>query len=724
MSWFSEQILQRKQQDDIVFRDSMSELVSSVTGRSEAAAFFGITSDNNESFNLILRFFGIKDKEIPSSLTNIDDKLDYIFRPDGIMYRKVELKGNWYKDAYGPLLAKRKDDSRLVALLPKINGYVFFDDVKGKNITLTPKNAKLFDSDAFVFYKPFPLRKLNLGDILKYMAKSIDLNDILSLCFAAFGATCVGLLFPFFNRYLFSTAVESKSISVLLSIAVFMVFASFSRILLGIVRDIATLSVGTKISIGSKAAAVMRMLSLPVGFFKNYSSGELSERIDYISSFCSCVVNCAFSLGITGLFSLIYIGQIFFLTPALMPVALSVILITFVLSTIAGLWQMKISRQRMLYTSQNGGLSFALISGVEKIRLAGAEKRAFANWAKSYGKQSRFTYDIPFFLKINTAVNSAVNLAGTLIIYYTAVKNHIAIPDYYAFLTSFGMVSAAFATLSSIILTAADAKPMLDMFMPILKEEPELTQNKQVLTHLRGKIEINNVSFTYKEGMPSVIKNFSLNIKPGEYVALVGESASGKSTLFKLLLGFEKPQTGAIYFDNTDIQNIDMRSVRRQIGIVMQSEKLFRGDIYSNIALTAPSLTMDEAWEAAETAGIAEDIRQMPMGMFTLITENNSGISGGQRQRLLIARALASKPKILMFDEATSALDNITQKKISQALDKLKCTRIVIAHRLSTVMECDRIIVIKEGSIAEEGTYKELSEKNGVFAQLVKRQKI
>ncbi|MBQ1527790.1 MAG: ATP-binding cassette domain-containing protein, partial [Lachnospiraceae bacterium] len=239
-----------------------------------------------------------------------------------------------------------------------------------------------------------------------------------------------------------------------------------------------------------------------------------------------------------------------------------------------------------------------------------------------------------------------------------------------------------------------------------------------------GRIELNNISFRYNDNMPLVLDNLSFIIEPGQYVAIVGKTGCGKSTLMRILLGFEKPQKGAVYYDGKDLEKLDLKSLRRKIGTVMQDGKLFSGDIYSNIVISAPWLTLDRAWEAAEMAGMAEDIRDMPMGMFTLISEGQGGISGGQKQRLMIARAIAPKPRILMFDEATSALDNITQKKVSESLDSLNCTRIVIAHRLSTIKNCNRIIVMDGGRIIEDGTYDELITENGYFAELVERQKL
>ncbi len=333
-------------------------------------------------------------------------------------------------------------------------------------------------------------------------------------------------------------------------------------------------------------------------------------------------------------------------------------------------------------------------------------------------------YNPPMFLKINSVINMAVSLTGTIVLYYMAVRSGISVADYYAFNTAYGMVSGAFMSLAGIALTVARLKPILEMAKPILAAVPEISEGKEVVTRLLGGIELNNVSFRYGENMPLILDDLSLKIRPGQYVAIVGKTGCGKSTLMRLLLGFETPQKGAVYYDGKDLNTMDLKSLRRKIGVVMQNGKLFQGDIFSNIVISAPWLTLDDAWEAAELAGIAEDIRHMPMGMHTVISEGSGGISGGQRQRLMIARAIAPKPKILMFDEATSALDNLTQKKVSQSLDSLKCTRIVIAHRLSTIKQCDRILVLDKGKIVEDGTYRELIAQNGFFAELVARQRL
>ena len=333
-------------------------------------------------------------------------------------------------------------------------------------------------------------------------------------------------------------------------------------------------------------------------------------------------------------------------------------------------------------------------------------------------------YNPPLFLKLNPVITTAISLAGTLLLYYLAVKTGVTPNQYYAFSAAYGRVSGAFTTLSGIAISMASIRPVLEMAEPILKAEPEVAAEKLPVDHVTGNIELSHITFRYDENSPYILNDLSLNVKAGEYVAIVGRTGCGKSTLVRLMLGFEKPEKGAVYYDRRNLDSLDPRSLRKHIGVVIQNGHLFQGDIFSNITISAPDLTLDEAWEAAEVAGIAQDIRDMPMGMQTFISEGQGGISGGQKQRLMIARAVAPKPQILIFDEATSALDNKTQKQVSEALDKLKCTRIVIAHRLSTIRNCDRILVMDQGAIIEEGNYNELIQRQGYFAELVARQRL
>ena len=494
--------------------------------------------------------------------------------------------------------------------------------------------------------------------------------------------------------------------------------------MIGGIKSLLMNRINTEMNVSVQAATMARILSLPADFFKNYSSGEITSRAQYIGSLCQTLVQTFLSTGLTSIFSLVYITQIFVYAKELVIPALCITLVTLVFSIVSSLAQMKISKKQMELSGKMSGMTYQIITGVQKIKLSGSEKRMFARWMNEYAEESKYTYGTPPFIMFNGVISTAISLAGTIVMYFFAVQSGVSVADYTAFNAAYGMLSGALMSVAGIALTAARIKPVIDMAKPIMDAEPEISEGKHIVTKISGGIELSNVSFRYEDNSPLVVDDLSLKIKPGQYVAIVGKTGCGKSTLMRLLLGFEKPQKGAIYYDGRDMGTLDLKSLRKRIGVVTQNGKLFQGDIYSNIIISAPYLSVDDAWKAAEIADIADDIRTMPMGMHTIISEGAGGISGGQKQRLMIARAVAPNPKILMFDEATSALDNITQKKVSEALDSLKCTRIVIAHRLSTIKQCDRIIVLDGGKIAEDGTYDELLAKKGYFYELVERQRL
>lgn len=725
MGWFDEQIKQRKQSDQDVFADAFINIAGAVMGSRVSTALNDERQQMKNAFDEILRFYHINTKDIPDNITDRNEQLEYLLRPHGIMRRTVTLSKGWYKDAIGAMLGIRKSDGMVVALIPAgFSGYRYRDMETGKQVKINGKNQELFEEEAIAFYRPLPLKALGISDLMRYILGTLSPADFVMTGASALAVALIGMLSPKLNNLLFSRVIEDGSTQILLAITVFMICVTLSSLLINGVKSLITARINTKMSISVQAAIMSRLMSLPAGFFKNYSSGELSARAQCSNSLCEMLVSVVLTTGLTSVFSLVYISQIFVYAPALVIPSLIITLATVAFTVVSALVQMKVSKKKMELSSKESGMSYGLISGVQKIKLSGAEMRAFARWGNLYAEEARLAYNPPMFLKINSVISSAISLAGTLMMYWIAVSSGVSVADYYAFNTAYGMVSGAFISLAGIALTVAQIKPIMDMVEPILKAVPEISEGKQMITRLSGSIELNNVSFRYNENMPLVIDDLSLKIRPGQYVAIVGATGCGKSTLLRLMLGFESPQKGAVYVDGKDIAAVDLKSLRRKIGVVMQNGKLFTGDIFSNIIISAPWLTMDDAWHAAELSGIAEDIRRMPMGMHTMISEGSGGISGGQRQRLMIARAIALKPKVLMFDEATSALDNLTQKTVSESLDSLKCTRIVIAHRLSTIKQCDRILVLDKGKIIEDGTYGELIQRGGFFAELVARQRV
>ena len=725
MGWFDDQIKERKRLDDEVFSDSFVNIAGAVIGKKIYSQISSSSLHAKDAIEEILKYYNVKIREIPNSISDINEQLEYLLRPYGIMRRTVKLEKGWQKDAVGAMLAVKKSDESIVALIPRATvGYSYFDYEKGRTIFIDDKIADEFDDEAIAFYKPFPMRKMNIMDLIKYMIGTISASDIALYIISMLVVTFVGLLIPKLNGVLYNNVINNKDYQLLAVTAIFILSVTLSNILFGMIKTLLETRLSTKLSIAVEAATMMRVLSLPAQFFKKYSAGNLSTRVAYMNTLSNMILSSVVSTGLSSVFSLVYVTQIFRFAPGLVVPSLAIVLLSTVLSIASTLARMKINEKTMQLGANESGLSYALITGVQKIKLSGAEKRAFSRWGELYSKQAQLTYNPPLFIKAGTTLATAISLIGTLVLYTQAIESGVSAGDYAAFTSAFAMISTAFAQLTSVVTNIAQIKPISEMIKPIMEAEPEVSEGKTVITKLNGGIELNNVSFRYSDETPMVIDDFSLKIKPGEYLAIVGKTGCGKSTLVRLLLGFEKPKSGGIYYDGKDLSTIDLKSLRRKIGVVMQEGKLFQGDIFSNIIISAPQLTLDDAWAAAELAGIDEDIRKMPMSMNTIVSEGSGGISGGQRQRLMIARAVAPKPKILIFDEATSALDNLTQKKVSNALDDLKCTRIVIAHRLSTIKNCDRIICLDKGNIIESGTYDELIAKKGFFAELVERQRV
>ena len=725
MGWFDEQIRQRMQNDQDVFEDAFERLAGSVLGSRTAARLHNERTIARAALDELLKYWHRKPVDIPGDIEDVNAQVEYALRPLGMMCRDVVLEEGWYRDAYGPMLGFLKDTGAAVALLPgALRGYSYRDPATGARVRVDRHTAQRLEAEALCFYQPLPMKKLGIPDLLLYMKKSVSAGDLLLIVLATLAVMVVGLIEPRVYQAITGPVLERKSASMLAGMAVFLVCSAVASELIGVVSGLLTERVNTKTSLAVESSVMMRILSLPVSFFRRYSSGELSSRAGSVSSLCDMLLSSLLSTGLTSVLSLIYIGEIFRFAPLLVWPSILIILVTVGASLATSLAQIGISRRKMQLEAQESGMSYAMVSGIQKLKLSGSEKRAFARWARLYARNAELEYNPPAFIKLSGVITLAISLAGTIALYYLAVRSGVSPSQYYGFTAAYGRVMGAFSALSGIAISAASIRPILEMAEPILKAEPEIAADREQVHKVSGAIELSHVTFRYESDTPDVLSDLSLQIRAGEYVAIVGRTGCGKSTLVRLLLGFEKPQRGSVLYDGRDLNGIDPRSLRRNMGVVIQNGQLMQGDIFSNITLSAPQLTLNEAWEAAETAGIAEDIRNMPMGMQTMISEGQGGISGGQKQRLLIARAIAPKPRILILDEATSALDNVTQKQVSEALDKLHCTRIVIAHRLSTIRNCDRILVMDKGAIIEDGTYDQLIEKNGAFADLVARQRL
>jgi NHLM bacteriocin system ABC transporter ATP-binding protein len=481
---------------------------------------------------------------------------------------------------------------------------------------------------------------------------------------------------------------------------------------------------------GSVQSALMdRLLRLPTSFFRNYTSGDLAVRASGIDAVRSVIagggVEAALSL-ISASYNLLlmfwYSGRLAF-------VAIGLILIAVLFTATLNWIQLRHRRALLAIEGKIAGLVFQFVSGIAKLRVSGSEDRAFRVWARNFAEQRRISYKVGTVGNFSQVFNAIFSPVTSMIVFWCLVfwlmpqkEAGITPGKFVAFMGAFGIVLSAALSLSSTSLSMMAIIPLYERLKPIITAEPEVDEAKSFPGKLSGAIEVSHVNFRYRADGPLVLKDISLSIKPGEFLALAGPSGCGKSTILRLLLGFEKPETGSISYDGQDVAKLDVNAMRHQMGVVLQQSALMPGDIFRNIVGMHENGTMEQAWEAAAMAGIDVDIKQMPMEMHTVISQGGSTFSGGQRQRLMIARAIFGKPRILFFDEATSALDNRTQQIVTDSLDRMQATRIVVAHRLSTIVNADRIIVVDKGQIAQQGTYQELMQQGGPFAELAKRQ--
>ncbi|MBQ9000988.1 MAG: ATP-binding cassette domain-containing protein, partial [Eggerthellaceae bacterium] len=697
MSWLESQIEQRRKLDARLTERAYAKLAASVTGPREAPVFQESDLERADgAARIALRYCGAEPGEVPDGVTDVDEYLEHMFAPSGVMRRRVRLDSGWHKRAFGAMIA-HLDTGETVALIPRGAGYCYYEPGTGARVRVTASVAERIDSDALLLYRALPARPLTASDLARFMGRVFDASDYLLVVAAALAATLVGMLPAWANQVAFGVVVPSGQADLIAPIGALLVGVAAATVILGACRNLVMSSVSLKLGVACEAAMFSRLLSLPTSFFKQYSSGNLAMRISQVKGLTRQVVTLLLGAGLTCVLSLLYLFQIAVFAGPLVVPAFAVVLVQIAVTVLAMLATARYESATKKADAKLSGTVTALLGGIAKVKLAGAERRAFAKWADDYAPYAQSAYNRPVLVRAAPAITTLVGLLGTAVIYWFAGSAHMNVADYMSFNVAYGQMQVAILALAAMTEEFAQVGPTFDLLEPILAATPEPAASRPVVGSLNGALEVSGVTFRYGPDQPYVLKDLSFSVKPGEYVAIVGKSGCGKSTILRLLLGFEKPERGNVFFDQHDVGKVDLRSLRRHIGTVMQDGKLFMGDILSNITIASPGASLDDAWEAAELAGIAEDIRKMPMGMQTIVTEGSGGISGGQRQRIMIARAVCGGKRVLVFDEATSALDNKTQKHVSDSLDGLNCTRIVVAHRLSTVRHCDRILVVDEG---------------------------
>lgn len=723
MGWFEEQVKKREKLDAMSFEESFLSLAGI---RSDSQA--GLSDEeirDNYAISQVLSYFSRSMVDIPKTITKFSDKLNYALGQYDIQYHKVELNDAYVNDGNSPLLIFTFLNNFPVVLFPKGNSkYYYINYQTGKKVFIDASLVNRIELEAYSFYRPLPDKKISMKEYAKYLFGCIRPLDIVLLLLFSVLATAVGLLLPYLTKLLTGDVAQSQNMNLFLSTSVYVAAAATGLVLLNSLKGYVNSRIAVKVEKEAQEATIMRLFSLPPSFFKKYNTGELTMRFNSVSQLANTVVTGIFTTLVSVVMSLAYLFQLqSFSSSFILPVVL-ILFVSTGFSVLSAFLQRKYRKRQLEVSSKEAGATYEMINGIQKIRLSGSEKRVFAKWAGMYAKEANVVYHPPLLLRLSPALTLFITLAGNVAIYYIAAANRIEAANYMAFVASFGVLSAAFASVTDMMGSAFTIRPLYEMASPILETEKESGQGKTVLESIQGNISLKNVSFRYEESGPLILDHLSLEIKEGEYVAIVGPSGCGKSTLIRLILGFEQPFEGDVSFDDINIRNVDLSSLRRNVGTVMQNGTLFHADILSNIIISCPTLSEEAAWAAAEIADIADDIKAMPMGMKTVISEGQGGISGGQKQRIMIARAIVHQPKVLIFDEATSALDNKTQKSITESINRLKCTRIVIAHRLSTIKNADRIIMLEGGKITEQGDYQTLIEKEGKFAELVARQRL
>jgi ATP-binding cassette subfamily C protein len=665
------------------------------------------------------------------NLKRVKEPLEAIVRASRIRMRRVLLRDNWWEKDSGPMVAYTQEDNRPVALLRvSATRYEMFDPIEQTRVRVDEQIAVTLAPVAYMFYRSLPDKALKAWDLVQFALKGRG-KELLAILITGIAVTLLGMLTPQATAILMDNAIPDSDRGLLLQVGLGLLVAALGTALFQLTQGFAILRMETASDASTQAAVWDRLLNLPVSFFRQYTTGDLQSRVSSISTIRRQLSGRTLINLISSLFALFYLGQLFYYNFKLALVAVAVAVVTIAVTTLSGTLLVRKVRPLLELQGNIFGQTVQLINGISKLHVAGAEDRAFASWSKNYSRQIKLELStqqvedvVALFNTVMPTLTSGVLFWFTIsLLEETKTSGGIGLSlgTFLAFNTAFGNFIRGTTDLSNTVTEVLQVIPQWKRTQPILATVPEVDLSKADPGKLIGRIVVDHVTFRYRSDGPLTLDDVSISAQPGEFIAFVGGSGSGKSTIFRLLLGFETPEAGTIYYDGQDLSGLDVDAVRRQLGVVLQGGQLTAASIFDNIAGGA-QITLDEAWEAARMSGFADDVAAMPMEMHTVISEGGGNLSGGQRQRLLIARALALKPRILLFDEATSALDNRTQAIVSESLEKLQVTRIAIAHRLSTIRNAHRIYVLQAGRIVQQGSFEELARVEGLFAQLMARQ--
>lgn len=662
-------------------------------------------------------------------MVRVPDPVEAIARASRCRFRMVLLAGEWWKDDCGPLLAYRADSHKPVALLKSgFRGYQFADPESGETGAVDEEFAGELEPKAIMFYRRLPEGIRNAWQIPRWALRG-KYPDLVFIGLLSLTITLIGMLVPQATALIIDNAIPDANERLVTELGLALMAAAFGIALFSLAQGILSIRANIASDAVSQSAVWDRLLNLSLPVFRRFSSGDLLERAMAISEINRELNGQTMRSALTSLTALLNLGLLYYYNSKLAMMALGVGLVVALVTILAGIPIRRYYRRLMELRGRFFGLVVELVRAVSKIQVAGAQRRAFAVWVNRYSEQLEYLLRAQRVEDYIYVFNYTVPLASSILLFWLAASmltgelgdDALTVGVFLAFNTALGTFVGGVTHLSGTVLEFMDTLAKAKRLEPLLEAEIEVDESAADPGQLRGKVSFSDVDFRYTEDGPKILDGVSFVAHPEEFIAFVGPSGSGKSTIFRLLLGFEEPEAGRVCFDGQDLESLDVTAVRRQFGVVLQTSRINAGSILESIGSGA-SVSLDETWEAAEDAGFADDIREMPMGMHTVVSEGGSNLSGGQRQRLLIARSLVSRPKILLFDEATSALDNRTQNIVSRSLERRKVTRIVIAHRLSTIRNANRIYVLDQGAVVESGTFDDLVNAQQLFASMMARQ--
>jgi ATP-binding cassette subfamily C protein len=730
LSASGEALVRRRADRDALDERELSQaftLLSVIGGRAPVAATAAEADPLIAACRMVMNRVGIALPETVSLAAGTREPIARIARAARARMRRVVLPAGLHRRDNGPLLCFDIDDGRPLALLPRnAKRYAVVDPKDGTERNVDAESAAAIAPFGYCFYRPFPATAIAVKTLLLFATRDIG-RDWVTVLLVSAATGLLGLVTPIFSQMIFDSVIPNGDRDFLVQLIAGLFAASIGAALFGATQNIALLRMETRMQSSIDLALWDRLLSQPSTFYRRFTVGDLAQRAGAVNQIRRLLSTAALSGVLGSLFSVFNFGLLFHYSAILSVTALGLIAVDLLLavaSTFVSIYFMKRMQERSgrLLSVMN-----QLLSGIAKLRTAAAEIRAFRRWADVFSDLRHTIWQSDMVSAGFETFNSFSTVATTIVIFAMVGivigrgDKGFSIGDFIGFNVAFGALSSAVLGLGTTLLQLANVMPLYDRARPILESLPETAETRIDPGLLMGSVSASGLCFRYEADGPLILNDVSMAVRPGEFVALVGPSGSGKSTLLRLLLGLETPESGSVFYDGQDLASLDLREVRQQIGVVMQTSRVLPGSILENI-VGASGLSQDEAWQAARMAGLDEDIAQMPMRMSTLIMEGGGGLSGGQQQRLQIARAIARKPRLLFLDEATSALDNRTQAIVTDFLKTLHATRIVVAHRLSTIRDADRILVMKGGVIVEEGRFEELVARNGIFAELAGRQ--